>query len=246
METLFIHIPEQTYPFWYINEKQVLEDQINFKQLPSIELLEYISFKDEFLGEAKLAFAEFCFRFEKDIISKSEIYCNKFNYSEVVALEIAHCTFARVWKYPTFKLEKSKSKNIDKGILLWMYPIIYTQIVKYGEQHNCAEPTEEEDLLIIEDGKGLVEYLNIDDIEKKRELTAKLSTIESALQMLSFKHRIIYFTYRAYQRDGKKVPRPITNALREKLSLTQKSVNTYYGVADKHITNYLKILNEQA
>jgi lactam utilization protein B len=83
-------------------------------------------------------------------------------------------------------------------------------------------------------------------LKKKRELTAKLSTIESALRMLSFKHRIIYFTYRAYQRDGKKVPRSIANALREKLSLTQKSINTYYGVADKHITNYLKILNEQA
>jgi hypothetical protein len=222
-----------------------LETQINFKQLPSAELLEYISIKDEFLEEAKQAFAEFCFRFEKDIISKSEIYCNKFDYSEVIALEIAHCTFDRVWKYPTFNQKKSKSKDIDKGILLWMYPIIYTQIVKYGEQNSCAEPAVDEDFLLIEDSKELIEYFNIESIEKKRELTTKLSTIESALRMLSIKHRIIYFTYRAYQRDGKKVPRPITSALREKLSLTQKSINTYYGVADRHITNYLKLINER-
>lgn len=226
--------------------KSALEENIDFKELSSVELLEYISFKEEFPKEASQAFAEFCFRFEKDIISKSEIYCNKFNYSEVVALEIAHCAFARVWRYPTFNPKKSKSKNLDKGILLWMYPIVYTQIVKYGEQNYCAEPTEEEDFVIIEDSKGLIEYLDIDDIEKTRELKAKFKTIESALQMLSFKHRVIYFTYKAYQRDGKKVPRSITSSLREKLSLTQKSINTYYNAADKHITNYLNILNEQA
>lgn len=223
-----------------------MEEKIDFRHLSSIELLEYVSFKNEFLIEAQQAFSEFCYRFEDDIKCKSEIYCNKFGYSEVVALEIAHCTFDRVWKYPTFDIKKSKSKVLDKGILLWMYPIIYTQIVKYGEQNSCAEPSQEEDFTIIENAKKLVEHLNIENLEKKREIAAKLKTIESALRMLSPKHIVIYFTYRAYQRDGKKVPRSITSALRDKLALTQKSINTYYGVADRHITNYLKILNEQA
>jgi competence CoiA-like predicted nuclease len=129
LEALSIHIPEQIYPFWYINEKQALKEQINFKLLPSTELLEYISFKDEFLEEAKQAFIEFCFRFEKDIISKSEIYCNKFNYSEVVALEIAHCTFARVWKYPTFKPEKIKIERYKQRY--------FTVDVSYNLYPNC-------------------------------------------------------------------------------------------------------------
>ena len=75
---------------------------IDFEKMPSVELLEYISFKEEFPTEAQLAFVQFCYRFDKDLKRKSEIYCNKYGYSEVVALEIANCTFARVWKYPTF------------------------------------------------------------------------------------------------------------------------------------------------
>lgn len=216
---------------------------IDFENMPSVELLEYISFKEEFPAEAQLAFAQFCFRFEKDVKRKSEIYCNKYGYNEVVALEIANCTFSRVWKYPTFKKEKAKSKDFDKAILLWMNPILYTQIIKYGEHNTCAEPTEEEDLSLVNDAEGLVERLKIDSVEVKREIVAKMKTIDSALTQLTEKHRIIYFTYRAYQKEGKKVPRTITRLLREKLSLTQKSVNTYYGDANRHVTNYLNIIN---
>lgn len=219
---------------------------IEFAKTPSIELLEYISFKDEFPAEAQKAFVEFCYRFEKGLKRKSEIYCNKYGYSEVVALEIANCTFSRVWKYPTFKKEKSKSKNLDKGILIWMCRILYTQLIKYGELNTCAEPTAEEDLSLVNDADELLERFDAPDIEAKREVRAKLQTIEMALTQLSEKHRIIYFTYRAYQKEGKKTPRTITKLLREKLGLTQKSVNTYYGDAHRHVTNYLNIMNGQA
>ena len=167
--------------------------EINFLEMPSIELLEYISFREEFASEAEMAFEVFCKRFEKDIIEKSEIYCNRFSYSEVVALEIAHCTFARVWKYPTFKKEKRKTEDIDKAILLWMYPIIYTQIIKYGQVNTCAEPTIEEDLCIVENADELIDVYSIDSIEKKRELKAKFQTIEKVLSSLSDKHKIIYY-----------------------------------------------------
>lgn len=218
---------------------------IDFEKMPSTELLEYISFKEEFPSEAELAFVQFCFRFGKDLKHKSEIYCNKYGYSEVVALEIAHCTFARVWKYPTFTKEKSKSKNLDKGIVIWMCRILFTQMIKYGEENTCAEPTEEEDLSLVTNADELLEKFDVPDCETKREVSAKLKTIERALSNLSEKHRIIYFTYRAYQKEGKNVPRSISKLLREKLSLTQKSVNTYYGVAHRHVTNYLNFINGQ-
>lgn len=217
---------------------------IDFEKLPSVDLLDYISFKDEFPKEAEASFVQFCYRFEKDLKRKSEIYCNKYGYNEVVALEIAHCTFARVWKYPTFDKDKSKARDLDKGILIWMYRILYTQIIKYGEKNTCAEPTEEEDLSLVRNADELLAKFDIpDDAEAKRVVVAKLKTIERALTRLSEKHRIIYFTYRAYRKEGKKVPRTITKLLRDKLSLTQKSVNTYYGDADRHVTNYLDIMN---
>ncbi|REE07783.1 RNA polymerase subunit sigma [Winogradskyella pacifica] len=223
-----------------------LNQDIDFEKIPSIELLEYISFKDEFPAEAQSAFVEFCFRFEKELKRKSEIYCNKYGYSEVVALEIAHCTFSRVWKYGSFNKEKAKSNDMDKAILLWMYPIVFTQIIKYGKENTCAEPTEEEDLSLINNAEELAEKLDIINVEAKREVVAKLKTIERALTQLTVKHRIIYFTYRGYKKQGKKVPRTITALLREKLSLTQKSVNTYYGDAERHITTYLNIINGKA
>lgn len=222
------------------------KQNIEFALTSSIELLEYISFKDEFPTEAQNAFVEFCYRFEKDLKRKSEIYCNKYGYGEVVALEIANCTFSRVWKYPTFKKEKSKSTNLDKGILIWMCRILYTQLIKFGELNTCAEPTEEEDLSLVNNADELLERFDAPDIEAKREVRAKLQTIEKALTQLSEKHRVIYFTYRAYQKVGKKIPRTITKLLREKLGLTQKSVNTYYGDAHRHVTNYLNIMNGQA
>lgn len=226
--------------------KTETNQELDFKKLPSIDLLDYISFRSEFPKEAEKAFIQFCYRFEKELKRKSEIYCNKYGYNEVVALEIANCTFARVWKYPTFDKNKSKTKDLDKGILIWMYRILYTQIIKYGEKNSCAEPTEEEDLSLINNVDELLEKFEAPDPEAKRVVASKLKTIERALTQLSEKHRIIYFTYKAYRKEGRKVPRTVTKLLREKLSLTQKSVNTYYGDADKHVTNYLNILNEQA
>lgn len=219
---------------------------IDFEKMSSVELLEYISFKEEFPTEAQLAFVQFCHRFEKDLKRRSEIYCIKYGYNEVVALEIAHCTFARVWKYPTFDKEKSKAKDLHKGIFVWMCRILYTQMIKYGEQNSCAEPTEEEDLSLVTNADELLEKFPTADVETKRVVSAKLKTIERALSQLSDKHRIIYFTYRAYTKEGKNIPRSITKLLREKLSLTQKSVNTYYGDANRHVTNYLNIINGQA
>src|SRR5690554_6524798 len=160
---------------------------IYFEKMPSTELLEYISFKEEFPSEAELAFVQFCFRFEKDLKRKSEIYRNKYGYSEVVALEISNSNFARLWKYPTFTKEKSKSKNLDKGILIWMCRILYTQMIKYGEQDTCAEPTEEEDLSLVTNADELLEKFDVPDSETKRSVSAKLKTIERALAKLSEK-----------------------------------------------------------
>lgn len=223
-----------------------IKQDIDFEGMTSFELLEYVSFKDEFPTEAKNAFVHFCYRFEKDIKRKSEIYCNKYGYNAVVAFDIANCTFSRVWKYPTFKVEKSKAKDLNKGILIWMYRILYTQMIKYGENNSCAEPTEEEDLSLIMSSDDLLEKFDVPDAEAKRVVIAKLKTIEKALTQLSEKHRTIYFTYRAYKKEGKNLPRTITKLLREKLALTQKSVNTYYGDAHKHVTNYLNIMNGEA
>lgn len=222
--------------------KPTKESEIDFAEIKNLELLDYIAMKEDFPEEATQAFVEFCSRFERDILKKAEIYCFKFNYNEVTALRVANCTFRRVWKYPTFKKEKAKSTNPEKAILLWMYPIIFRQVVKFGAENKCEEE-EEEDLEVIINVDQLIDSYEITDLESKRVLKAKLDTIERTLKGLSDKHCIIYLTYTAYGRNNKKLPRELLEKLRNSLDLTQKSINTYKNQAEKHIENYLNFIN---
>ena len=233
-----------TNAFKYIDmTTPIIEEKIDFKALTSDDLLTYISWKLDFPEESGLAFMELVFRFEGDIKRKAEIYCNKFDYSEVVALEIAHCTFDRVWKYPTFDLKKAKSKDIDKAILLWMYPILYTQLVAYGMKHTCIVPTIDEDLSLVYSTDDMAEITTNGNIEKMKELKLKIEVIDHALAGLTEKHKVIYLTYKVYEKKGKNIPRSISKLLKEKLDLAQSTIRVYKKEANSHVENYLNQIN---
>ncbi|WP_312991412.1 RNA polymerase sigma factor [Chryseobacterium flavum] len=226
-------------------KKEVNNTGIDFEELNSDELIEYISFKDEYKEAAALAFEIFCSRFESKIFRKSEIYCNKFNFSEAVAAYIVNCTFARVWKYHSFTKGKAKRQNVDDAIEIWLCKILYNEVVKYNDKRSCAEK-DEEDLPIIENFDHLVDYFMKDDeeeeaVERKRDLKKQLDYIERALAQLSLKHQIIYLTYKAYGEGY--IPRKVGKALRERLNLTQNSIRVYKMEAEKHIKTYLEYLN---
>jgi hypothetical protein len=224
-------------------EQEIKKEIIDFESMSGSDLIEFISWKDEYPREAEQAFVTFCDRYEKDLIQKAEIYCSKFGYNEVDALLVANCTFARVWKYPTFDIKKSKAKCIDNAIILWMTRIMYTQIILLGKKNTCAEPIQEEDLSIIYDVDELIQFRIGDDLEKKKELKAKLDVINSAMSALPEKHRIIYLTYKAYEESGKNIPRSVSKKLQEQLDLTQNSIRVYKMEANQHISNYLAQIN---
>ena len=217
------------------------DEIINFETMSGVELLEFIScFKDEYPEQSKQAFIVFCYKYEKDLIQKAEIYCSKFGYSATVALMVAQCTFDRVWKYPTFDIKKAKSKNLDTAIYLWLYPILHTQIVLLGKQDTCAEPTEEEDLSVISNVDELIYHTVSDDVEKTKDLKAQLSIIDSAFLGLSEKHKIIWLTYKAYkQKEKSYIPRSVSSKLQEQLDLTQNTIRVYHKQANEHFENYL-------
>ncbi len=214
---------------------------IDFTTVQSDELIEYISFKNEFPKEAELAFIEFCSRFEKDVLEKAEIYASKYNHSEVIALDVANCTFNKVWKYHSFKKSKAKLKNIDKAIKIWLYRIVYGELMKYGYKDTCVEP-EQEDLEVIENIEDLIDSTT-DNTEKKRELRMRLEILEKAMEGLSEKHKIIYLTYKAYENLGKNIPRSVSKKLKDKLGLSSTTIRVYKKNAISHINNYLKSLN---
>lgn len=226
-------------------KSDVMTEKIDFENMVGSELLEYISFKDEFPNEAELAFYVFCDRYQRDILQKSEIQCSKFEYNEAIAFLAAKCTFDKVWnKAHTFSMEKANTKNIDKAILLWMYKILYTQILLFKDRDTCAQPTEEEDLSLIENLDALVNVYAPENIEKQKELKENLSFLERVLQGLSQKHRIIYFTYLAYKPEkDKNIPRSISNKLKEQLDLTQASIRVYRKDATDLVNNYINKVN---
>lgn len=222
-----------------------MTEKIDFENMVGSELLEYISFKDEFPNEAELAFYVFCDRYQQDILQKSEIQCSKFEYNEAIAFLAAKCTFDKVWnKAHTFSMEKANTKNIDKAILLWMYKILYTQILLFKDRDTCAQPTEEEDLSLIENLDALVNVYAPENLEKQKELKENLSFLERVLQGLSQKHRIIYFTYLAYKPEkDKNIPRSVSNKLKEQLDLTQASIRVYRKDATDLVNNYINKIN---
>lgn len=221
-----------------------LKETNKYKDVCSSQLLQHIALKDEFPVEAKQAFTEFCYRFEKEVIRRSEIYSSKFNYTEVVALEIAQCTFARVWKYPTFDINKAKGNDVDKAVLLWLNRILYTQLIKYGKEQFCAEPSEEEDLSIITDVDRLIDLKSSsDDPHQVRMFRQRLEVLNKAFIGLSEKHKIIYLTYKAYEIQGKNIPRTITKKLQDTLELTQASIRVYKKEANLHVINYIEKIN---
>lgn len=219
------------------------DESLQFEVMSSPELLEYISFKAEFPREAELAFVEFCRRFERDLLEKAEVYCSRFGYNEVIALDVAHCTFARIWKYPTFDTKKAKSKDSDKAILLWLYPTMYTQILKYEHSDTCSEP-EEEDLGIVTDVDGLIEKMyDGDDPDDIRSLRSKLKVLESAFVGLTEKHKIVYLTYKAYEREGKNIPRSVSKKLQSTLNIAASTIRIYKKEALGQLENYINQSN---
>lgn len=226
-------------------KSDVMTEKIDFENMVGSELLEYISFKDEFPYEAELAFCVFCDRYQRDILQKSEIQCSKFEYNEVIAFLAARCTFDKVWnKAHTFSMKKANTKNVDKAILLWMYKILYTQILLFKDKDSCAQPTKEEDLSLIENVDELINVYAPENLEKQKELKENLSFLEKILQGLSEKHRIIYFTYLAYKPEkDKNIPHSISNKLQEQLELTQASIRVYRKEATDLVNNHINKVN---
>lgn len=200
----------------------IISDEI--KNSSSVELMEYIALKSDFPTEAREAFEVFCYRFGKELKEKAEIICSKWQYNEIVALDIVNCTFNRVWKYASFNPEKVKGKDVDKAIMSWLFRIAQSQLANHHNNSTCYELTQEEDLSIVNNLDELAERIGTDP-ERRKELRKALDFIDSALSTLSDKHKIIYLTYKAYEKNGKRiVPHAVAAKLRDNLGLVQSTV----------------------
>lgn len=213
------------------------------KNATIVELIEYISWKEEYPSESKAAFNEFFFRFEGDLKKMAEIACLKWKYSETVALDIVKCTLNRVWKYPTFDPYKSKAKTPEKGVKLWLHKIVYTQLANYHNKGFCHEPDKETDLSLIYTIDDLAENIATSK-ESKDKLVLSLQIVEKALSKLSDKHKTIYLTYKLYStNESSYIPRIVSKKLQDQLGLVPASIRKYKQEANQIVELFLTNFN---
>lgn len=192
------------------------------------------------------AFMAFCFRFCDDVQHKCRVICAKRNYDTTVGDEIANKTFDRFYKYPNYTDKKCKSGDIDTCVKLYLYRFARNALSDYEtELKDGPNPFSGEEE-IIEDFPDF-ESMDI-PVERKAILQKHQEIIEKALERLSEKHKIIYLTYKQYEsetKEGYYLPRSLTKRLREKLGLTQNSVQVYKKEAFDKVDEYLTLYGKK-
>lgn len=205
-------------------------------------LIQYIQWKnDPQLKEtADDAFRAFCFRFQHDIVKKCRTICRNLGYDREIADDLAERTFDRFLKYPGFDYSKSKAKEFDSGVKLYLYRFSERLLFDFHNEQNNQNPNPydgEEDLVY--------DYPDIENIsgraEQLKEIKAKFELIQKALERLGSKHKIIYLTYQQHAQKGFKLPRHLTEKLRVDLGLTQATIQFYKKEAFDKIAEYLEI-----
>lgn len=173
------------------------------------------------------AFDLFCGKYASRLLHLVECQCAKLGYPADIAFKAVECAFSRVRKYPTFDKLKSKCKDIDNAIVLWLNKIAYTQVLKFKNNGECADVSHEEDLAVVTNVPDFYEIASRYEYISKEEKEAKIALVESKMSELDDKHRIVLLTYLAYESQYKTLPRSLLLKLRTQLNLSQSSIRVY-------------------
>ena len=204
--------------------------------IDGIQLLKTIANKADDIKAAQDALAIFAGYFETKIMLHVEVIANKYGFDGNVAFEAIQCAFAKVWYYPTFNMKKSHNDDPEKAIVRWLIRIAVSQMFQFSKKGECTQITDEEDLSVIESSEEFVSLkLPNRSPQEKIELVRALN---KKLSVLDEKHRIIYLTYKAYQIQGKKLPRSVLEKLRKRLCITQTTVRVYKREACEALNDY--------
>lgn len=208
------------------------------------DLIEFIKYKvqPDYLELAQSAFAALTFRFRAEVIDKCRKIGRHWGFDAQTSDQLAERTFERFWKYPfSFEASECKKLQIDVCLRLYLFKIANNCFADYSRELDTdrVSPYDGTESVIVEfpslDGLDLPDE-RMDDLRKTYDLIA------AALATLSPKHKIIYLTYKAYEKEGYKLPRTLLKKLREELELSQNSIRVYKNEAfqtiDKYLTQY--------
>lgn len=201
-------------------------DRKDSQKVDGVKLIRIIANRNIDEEAARKAFYLFVSYFEIKIKKRVEILALKYGYNENVAFEAIRCAFNKVWLYPTFDMRKSSCTNEENAIIIWLVKIAFSQMCQFTRTGECARISEEEDLSVIEDTEDFVDSFQVAGLDPLEKMQL-IEIMEKKLSLLDEKHRIIYLTYKAYQRRGKKLPRKLLEKLRKRLGLSQSAIRVY-------------------
>ncbi|MBI9062694.1 MAG: hypothetical protein JEZ14_11970 [Marinilabiliaceae bacterium] len=203
----------------------------------TLDLFDYIKWKDEDPEVAKMAFEEFCMKFHEVAYKKALYYCFKYKMPDTAADLIVQCAFNKVWSCNSYEHSKSKAKSVDSGVKIWLGSIIYSQTMEYVGKDICYQPDEESDLSLMYSIEDVVSHR---EEYSKQNLLDGLLIVDKALSSLSEKHKVIYLTTIVYRVNRKNVPSTINQRLQSELNLSEGSIRKYRKDATDTIKAYLE------
>lgn len=208
---------------------------------PTEDLIEMMCWKKNpaDYSTAEDAFRAFYFRFIEDIVRKSRVLARNWGYNNDFGDALAEQTLDKLWKNPfTFNTSKCKNLNIERCVRLYLYRIAKNILADHKRLEDNPSVYSGEEVILME----FPDLENMDvPVEKLRDMKKMYELINGALARLTPKHKIIYLTYRAYERDGMNLPRNLLKSLRDELDLTQSTIRVYKKEANEAVETFLKV-----
>ncbi len=145
----------------------------------------------------------------------------KWGFSETVAEEVAIRVFERFYRYPTFTVSKCTIKDIAKCFRFYLYKIARNELA------NLAKPDES---LYTGEEKVITTLINphLDHKpERSKQLKEREKQLDEIFSKLTQKHKIIYLTYKYYEKEGRYLPKQLREELKDVVQLSQSSIRVY-------------------
>ena len=214
----------------------------DLKDEPTEDLIGYIKCKEDadYKELADAAFIAFTFRFRVQVIDKARKIGKYWDFDVETSDMLAERVFKRFYHYPFgFKKCKCGTLEIDECVKLYLFRIAQRCFCDYNKDISQLNdnPFDGSEHVIVEfpdlESLGLPE-----DVEE--DLRSIQKSMAAALSTLTPKHKIIYLTYKAYEKKGFKLPRPLLKQLRETTNLKQNSIRVYKNEAFQKVEEFSK------
>lgn len=225
-----------------------------FLEEDTLDLVEYMRMTDpKDLPASDEAFIVFILRFREYLQLQCRRVADSFGIDHAEADEIATETFRRFRAAKTFKREDCGTTNIDNCIKLYLAKIAKHAMVDLHRSKVDPNPFTGEEVIVYD----IPDMPDFEELDMEPERIAILKKKDELLReilynRLSYKHRVVYLTYKQYERDTYRVskdgtkrqyylPRHLTKKLQDELQIRQPTIRKYKEEANAIIEPLLKI-----